>query len=99
MSTLPTVLADLPAGTTPVVFHSAVLAYLQREQRAAFVDLVQSLPVTWIANEGARVVPGVRERVGTNFDPRAAFVLAVDGEPVARSAPHGQWLEWFTTHP
>ena len=27
--------------------------------------------------------------------PRGAFLLAIDGEPVAWTDPHGAWVEWF----
>lgn len=47
--------------------------------------------VRWLVNEGERVVPGVRERVG-EWDGPPSFVLALDGRPLARTGPHGQWL-------
>src|SRR4051794_11961985 len=40
---LPEALALLPSACTPVVFHTAVLAYLDRSRREEFADLVASL--------------------------------------------------------
>lgn len=90
---LPGVVADLSAGVTPVVFHTAVLTYLPPDRRAAFVDLVRGLPVRWVSQEG----PGVLAEVPV--PPRPAdderFLLAVDGRPVAWTAPHGGTLDWL----
>lgn len=91
---LPALVEQAPAQATVVVFGSAVLAYLQREDRQRYVDLVERLPVTWIANEGERVIPGVRDRV-PGWDGPASFVLSRDGVPLARTGPHGQFLSWL----
>lgn len=88
---LEALVARAPGDATVVVLHSAVLAYLQRDDRQRFVDLVTGLGVRWLANEGERVVPGVRDRVPA-WDGPPSFVLSVDGEPVARTGPHGQFL-------
>ncbi|GAB3624067.1 hypothetical protein GCM10027418_21510 [Mariniluteicoccus endophyticus] len=85
------VVGRAPRDATVVVFHSAVLAYFSRDDRRRFADLVGGLDVRWVANEGERVVPGVRDRVPPWGGP-PSFVLSVDGQPVARTAPHGQWL-------
>lgn len=83
-----------PRDATVVVFHSAVLAYLHRDKRAAFVELVSGLPVRWVSNEGQRVVPGVADRLADEAPPQS-FVLSLDGEPRARAGAHGQWLNWL----
>ena len=88
--------AQVPDGATAVVFHSAVLAYLPTPERESFVATVRSLPCHWISNEDPRVLPSVEDRL-----PRPApqghdmFVLALDGQPVAFTGPHGQSLDWF----
>jgi len=88
---LPDALQLLPADCTPVVFHTAVLAYLERARRQEFVDLVTSLDVRWIAQETAGVVPGIdRALAGPEF-----FVLSVDGRPLAVTAPHGGRIDWL----
>jgi hypothetical protein len=79
-----------------VVFHSAVLAYLPTEAQESFAETVRALPGHWIANEGPRVLPSVGRRLPRSAsEDRAAFVLALDGQPVAFTGPHGQSLDWF----
>lgn len=87
---------QVPAGATPVVFHSAVLAYLPPGAREAFTATMRSLPGHWISNEAAPLLPSVAERLprATPTD-RALFALALDERPVAFSGPHGESLEWF----
>jgi hypothetical protein len=82
---LPEALELLPPDCTPVVFHTAVLAYLERARREEFVALVTSLGVRWIAQEAPGVVPGIDADVARP----ESFVLSVDGRPVAVTAPHG----------
>lgn len=95
IDSLDAALAAVPTGSTPVVFHSAVLAYLDRTRRQEFVDRIRHSGAHWIANEGLRVVPGVGDQVPSGVDPAASFILSTNGRPVARTAPHGQWIEWF----
>lgn len=88
----------VPAEVTPVVFHSAVLNYIDPDSRHAFVNELKAHPrTTWLSNEG----PGVVESLQTELVPppaaqtKAYFVLGVDGERVeAVSDPHGSWLRW-----
>lgn len=83
-----------PHGT-PVVFHSAVIAYLEEPARRRFHDLMTSLVAQgrcrWISNEGRRVLPRV---TGDNDVPSGRFVTALDGVPVAWSHGHGHTIEW-----
>src|SRR5437762_10799204 len=48
-----------PGEATLVVFHTAVLGYLDELGRIAFVEQVCRLPGHWIAQEGAGLVPGI----------------------------------------
>ena len=89
---LTALLDEVPEGATPVVFHSAVLAYLPEEDRRQFADLVQTLPGHWVSNEGPAVVPGVEPR-GTAS--AGDFLLAVDGAQVAWAQGHGRALLWL----
>jgi hypothetical protein len=76
-----------------VVFSSAVLAYLPETARTRFADMMASASATWIANEGLGIV------AGTNHVPDAppgAFVITVDGSPVALADPHGSWVTWLS---
>ena len=78
------VLRGAPADAHVVVFHSAVLAYVDESRRERFVARMQELDGTWIANEGVRVLPASR-----SLPDDGRFVLSVNGEPVARTDPHG----------
>lgn len=89
---LPGLVQQAPLEATVVVFHTAVLAYLDRAARERFVETVSTLDVTWISNEGFNVTPGVADRLPTTEREGAEFVLAVDGRPVARTQPHGRSL-------
>lgn len=93
LEALPDVVAGLPDGVTPVVFHTAVLTYLPAARRSAFVALVRSLPVRWVSQEGPGVFTEITVPARPVDDER--FLLAVDGQPVAWTEPHGGALEWF----
>jgi hypothetical protein len=84
-----------PMQATLVVFHSAVLAYLDNEQRSTFRREVAAIasrrPTAWLSNEGPGVV--VDLPTPTGFIP---FVLARDAQPLAEASPHGEWLNWFS---
>ncbi|TFD68070.1 DUF2332 domain-containing protein [Cryobacterium ruanii] len=92
--------ARAPAGATVVVFHTAVLAYLNEPDRHRFAAQMAELPVRWLSNEGQSVVPGVLERLAetpapSHSLPASAFILALDGEPIALTQPHGRSLHWL----
>ncbi len=84
-----------PHGT-PVVLHSAVIAYLEEPDRERFHDLMTGLVAEgrcrWISNEGGRVLPGV---TGALEVPSGRFVTALDGTPVAYSHGHGHAIDWL----
>lgn len=84
------VLDQVPAAMTPVVFHTAVLAYLSREDRLRFRRQVEASGARWVSNEGLHVVAGIGEQLPGEDDSESGFVLSLDGEPLARTAPHGQ---------
>ncbi|MFD4407835.1 DUF2332 domain-containing protein [Nocardia sp. NPDC058499] len=93
-------IADLvrqaPADTTVVVFHSAVLNYLDADARAAFQDTVEALPCQWIANEGPGVLPNITRRLAIPVEQIGGrFVLSFNGRPVALTGGHGQTLDWI----
>jgi hypothetical protein len=86
---------DAPPDATLVVFHSAVLSYLDDGGRFAFRALVGELaarrPTVWLSNEGPGViVHGVPRRDGP-----VPFVLARGDTPLALASPHGETLEWL----
>lgn len=90
---LPDALELVPAGCTAVVLHTAVLPYVPRERRTAFLDLVRGLPVRWIAQEAPGVVPGTGQTPPGGWG--TEFVLSLDGRPLARTAPHGGRVDWL----
>jgi CYTH domain-containing protein len=71
-----------PAGATLVIYHSAVLAYVDRAKRAAFAELVSRLAAVWLSYEAAASFPtypnqptpaaaSCSSATGTNCSPRA----------------------------
>ncbi|WP_426403529.1 DUF2332 domain-containing protein [Streptomyces sp. R-07] len=96
--TIRDLVAAAPAGATPVVLHSAVLAYLPPEEREAFTATMRELGCPWISNEAPGILPAVDRRLplGPRLD-RLLFTLALNEYPLARTGPHGQYLEWLPT--
>lgn len=103
VDTIDDAIAMAPPESTKVVFHSAVLNYLDPTARVEFAERVRRHPRTvWFANEA----PGVLEGVTTELLPpssasaRAFFVLS---EGTRRtfgiSDPHGTWLRWAGVDP
>lgn len=90
---LPHALDLVPEGATPVVLHTALLPYVGSSRRAEFVDRVRDLPVRWVAQEGAGMVPGTGQPFPGGWGPY--FVLSLDGRPLAHTAPHGGRLDWL----
>jgi hypothetical protein len=92
---LPALAARAPADATLVVFHSAVLAYADPQQRRRFAEVVSALPGHWLANEAPAVLEGL-VGVPAAAAPRPdSFLLALDGVPKAWTGPHGQSLFWL----
>jgi hypothetical protein len=86
------VIASAPEDATVVVFHSAVLVYLEEPQRERFAaEMRDRSDVTWVSNEGERVLTRIAERLPWPSGGR--MVLAVGEEPVAFVSPHGQRYE------
>jgi hypothetical protein len=97
MEELPGLVGQAPPEATLVVFHSAVIAYLEHADRERFAammtDLVAAGRCHWVSNEGPRVLPCL---VPAGVDiPFGRFVLAVDGDPVALTHGHGHELDWL----
>jgi hypothetical protein len=80
-----------------VVFHSAVIAYLDDEGRGRFVGLMSELVAAgrcrWVSNEGRHVLPTV---TATGPEPPfGRFVLGLDGRSVGHTHGHGRTLHWW----
>ncbi len=86
--------SSAPRAATLVVYHSAVLAYLDGDGRAQFrsqLDHVRERrPTVWLSNEG----PGVCVEIERPPGP-VPFVLARDGVALAYTAPHGDSIDWL----
>jgi hypothetical protein len=93
---LPELLDEATRHGTPVVFHSAVIAYLEDADRGRFGDLMTRLVderrCRWISNEGRAVLPRI---TGDLEVPTGRFVTALDGVPVAFSHGHGHAIDWL----
>lgn len=86
---------EVPNGPTIVVFHSATLAYVPDPvARAAFATLLWEKSAVWISNEAPFVFPDIAARAARPGPP-GAFLLAVNGQPVAWTDPHGAWIDWL----
>ncbi|MGI9411076.1 MAG: DUF2332 domain-containing protein [Hyphomicrobiaceae bacterium] len=86
---------DVPAGFHPVVFHTAVLAYVREQaDRDRFAANVRAIGATWISNESPRVFPKMVQEAPPPPRP-GCFLLAIDGRPVAWTDPHGKAITWF----
>jgi hypothetical protein len=91
LTDLPGLVSQAPGDATVVVYHSAVLGYVRRADRAQFARTVGALGVTWLSNEGPGLLPGTAI---PGCGPHG-FVLAKNGEPLALTESHGAWLEWL----
>jgi hypothetical protein len=79
--------AGAPTDATLVIFHTAVLTYVSPAERVRFGEQVRQLGAVWISQEAQSVLPWI----ASPLDPltSAEFVLAIDGQAVAITSPHG----------
>ena len=89
------VAAEAPRNATLVVYHSAVLAYLDGDGRARFraqlAQLAETRPTVWVSNEGPGVCVDIEQPPGP-----VPFVLARDGAALAFTGPHGDSVDWLS---
>ncbi|MEL6890752.1 MAG: DUF2332 domain-containing protein [Actinomycetota bacterium] len=93
---------DAPRNATKVVFHSAVLAYVDEPSRRAFCTAMRHLveerdDVVWLSNEGPTAVADLDVSASPEPPPVAGahFHLGHNGtELVALTDSHGRWLRW-----
>ncbi len=97
------VASQAPPDAALVVFHSAVMGYLDADGRARFRQTMNRLVAGgrchWLSNEGHMVID---QEDGSNVVPEVdqqrilgRFLLTHNGHPVAITGPHGQSLEWI----
>jgi hypothetical protein len=82
-----------PKDATLVVFHSAVLSYLDAERRDEFRRIVDALHAVWVSNEGSGVLPDIEAKLPADLGIGGRFILARGGVPLALTGPHGQSVD------
>lgn len=93
------VAATAPPDATLVVFHSAVLLYLDADQRRRFADLIAGLGrsigrnVVWLSNETMGTLPEIDAQVPPDADTSHRFVQTRDGRAIALAGQHGAIYE------
>lgn len=99
MAELPTMVDEASAYGTVVVFHSAVIAYLEPDRRREFEALMRGLVADgrchWISNEPPKVLPSITATGSQVPDAAHTFVLGIDGEAVSHTHGHGSALHWL----
>lgn len=90
---LTTLAAEAPEHATLVIFHSAVLWYLDDDARATFVHTVRDLRARWIASEATGLFPVAAPQ--PPVPDQLMYLVMLDGEPVAHATPHGQSVHWL----
>jgi hypothetical protein len=89
-----TLVAQMPEGTTRVIFHTAVLGYLSSPSvRSAFAQTMRDLDVVWISNEPPELLADVTPSLSKPWPP-GLFLLSMNRQPVAWTDPHGASLDW-----
>lgn len=100
--------AEAPRSATRVIFHTAVVAYIaDRGERDEFARMAASLSDFWISNEAPHVFPDIAARAAPEASHDEAyaaagagrFLMAVNGQPVAWSDPHGASFSWLADPP
>lgn len=96
---LPALVGEASAYGTVVVFHSAVIAYLEPARRLELDRMMRRMVAAgscrWISNEAPQVLPSI---TATGPDvPEAAhtFVLGLDGRALAYTHGHGSSMRWI----
>jgi hypothetical protein len=98
--TIPEQVARAAEHGRVVVFHSAVIAYLDTAQRSRFQRMMSGLVADgachWVSNEGSKILPEVYRTGPTMPDDLARLVLGVDGRAVAWTDGHGRAMTWLS---
>ena len=96
---LPALVERAAAHGPVVVFHSAVIAYLQPEDRLRFNDLMTRMVAEaachWVSNEAAQVLPAIAASAPGVAASQPLFVLGIDGRAVALTHGHGHSMTWL----
>lgn len=98
LTELPALIDRASAFGTVVVFHSAVIAYLEPEDRSRYDGLMRGLvehgACRWVSNEGKRVLPSITSTGPGIPEDHETFVLGLDGQMLAQTHGHGLSMRW-----
>jgi len=104
LAAIETWLANAPDDAVRVVFHSWVLFYFSDAERERFgvemERLVERYDAVWLSAEGETLRIGGREPPPPSGYPGCTVWTARSRggfEELARSHPHGKWLDWGVT--
>jgi hypothetical protein len=89
--------AEAPPDATLVIFHTAVLAYVDREGRADLAKTIERIRARWISNEAPGFSPCDDEKAKSEC-PLGQFFLAENRRAVAYTDPHGRSIHWLANH-
>lgn len=96
---LPALVERASAYGTVVVFHSAVIAYLEPADRVRFEELIRRLVTEgrchWVSNEGKRVIESITATGPAIPEEKQTFVLGLDGQALAHTHGHGRSMRWL----
>lgn len=99
---LPGLIESVPQGVPVCVFHTATLAYMDRDGRARFAALMaeagRAREVWWAAGEGPHILAQLFPEAGID-GPQDGYALVVaraghDASRVGEAAYHGRWVRW-----
>jgi hypothetical protein len=88
-----------PPDATLVVFHSAVLLYLDADERRRFAELMSGLgaaidrTVVWLSNEARETFPEVDAQVAAGTPTENRFVQTWNHRAIALAGQHGAVYE------
>ncbi|MGH3411786.1 MAG: DUF2332 domain-containing protein [Marmoricola sp.] len=98
LARLPSLVEEAGRWGTPLVFHTAVAAYLDLDERerlhTMMADMVGDGRGHWLSNESPHVLPAVAATTTVEPGPDE-FVLGLDGRAVALTRGHGQGIRWL----
>jgi hypothetical protein len=94
LTDLAPLISEALRGATLVVFHTAALGYVAKADREQFAQDMRRSSAVWISNEMPNVFPDLARTAPRPARP-GLFLLAIDGDAVAWTAPHGESIDWF----
>lgn len=98
VASLPALAAAAPSGSTLVIVALGTLVYLPPADRTAVAQAAADLGARLVTLEPVSALPEVAARLGALTAPSpTAFVLALDGDPIAYASAHGDTVSWLTS--